>query len=88
MSDPAACSMDDLRLSQIEASASPCPDACAADAVRLVAEVRRLRLALEPFAARSIGGYDARSKRRLQITVSEGALATAWLTLNSDWGLP
>lgn len=32
---------DDLRLSQVEESASGCPDACGADVVSLVAEVRR-----------------------------------------------
>lgn len=34
---------DDLRLSQVEAAAAGCPDACAVDVVSLVAEVRRLR---------------------------------------------
>lgn len=33
---------DDLRLSQVEKSAQSCPDACAADAETLVAEVRYL----------------------------------------------
>lgn len=37
---------DDLRLQQVEASASQCPDVCAVDVVSLIAEVRRLREAL------------------------------------------
>lgn len=38
---------DELRLSQVEAVASTCPDACAADVVSLIAEVRRLRRDIE-----------------------------------------
>jgi hypothetical protein len=34
---------DDLRLAQVEAGAKECPDACGADVVSLVAEVRRLQ---------------------------------------------
>lgn len=33
---------DDLRLAQVEEAAQDCPDGCSADAVSLVAEVRRL----------------------------------------------
>lgn len=36
---------DDLRLAQVEEAAQGCPDACSADVVSLIAEVRRLRSA-------------------------------------------
>lgn len=43
---------DEDRLSAVEAEAKACPsgDACAADVVSLVAEVRRLRVALQEIA--------------------------------------
>lgn len=38
---------DELRLSQVEAVANKCPDACAADVVSLVSEVRKLQRLLD-----------------------------------------
>lgn len=37
---------DDLRLDQVGQGAAGCPDACGADVVSLIAEVRRLRAAI------------------------------------------
>lgn len=43
---------DDLRLSQVEDVARHCDDACRADVLSLVVEVRRLREALEDIKLR------------------------------------
>lgn len=78
--------MDNLRLDQIEAGAQTCPDACAADAIRLVVEVRRLRAALKPFAHHALPGWDTRSEREYRISVTEGQVACAWTALNEEVG--
>lgn len=54
------------------------------DVVQMVREIRKLRKALRPFAARSFAGYDALSARRVPIRVTEGQLARAWFALNDD----
>ena len=68
---------DRLRAVEREANACPSGDACSQDVVSLVAEVRRLRTALLPFAHHALGGWDTRSTRRYSIRVTEGQVARA-----------
>lgn len=81
--------MDEKRLAAIEATLSGwergewihSPDVI--PIVRdLIAEVRRLRETLVPFAHHALAGWNARSDREYTIRVTEGQVAGAWHALN------
>jgi hypothetical protein len=82
--------MSDERLAEIEAQHERhCSYACCGEFIEygqhdeqcpvldLIAEVRRLREVLKPFAHHAMAGMDARSDRERQIRVTEGQLVRA-----------
>lgn len=55
---------------------------------RNTSHMEELRSALKPFARHSVGGFDAYSKRRLTIRVTEGQLSRAWSALTQPGVMP
>lgn len=83
---PGKLTMNDWELKRLERQAklkTPV-GASATETLQLVAEVRKLRRALKPFANHVLGGYDVKSERVIRIVVNEGQVTRASMALEYD----